>query len=79
MNSIRAGVKEITSTGFPPSEDNGEAVGSMQVHWVEVDGVRVPGNVLDVAWNGNGEDFHTVTVRWLCSKFETVPMDSEPA
>ncbi len=74
MNSIRAGVKPIGANGF---ENADEAVAAVQVQWIEIDGVRVPGNVIDMKWEGNGTDVHSVTVRFICSKFETVPYSED--
>lgn len=74
-NSIRVGVKEWSTDRR--ADDEHEANASVQVHWVEVDGVRIPGVPVSVDWFGTN-DVHTVKIELVCSKFETVDASEGP-
>lgn len=72
VNHVRVGVKAWD--GSAGAEWSGKWGASIGVIWVEIDGDRVPGDVVEAVLEPiTGRDFETVTLRFVVGKFETVP------
>lgn len=68
-NHVRIGV-EPASLGQLADADNAW-LSSYNVHWVEIDGTRVPG-VIQSARIDFGAGFHSLEITLICGKVETV-------
>lgn len=72
MNDVIIGVKRISKeTRSSTAEPDEEAIGAVQVHWMTIDGIVVPGNVVSVETHHDDGPM-LVTVKFLASGFRTV-------
>jgi hypothetical protein len=73
-NSMRVGTRAWN--GSVSAEKTGEWSSSIGVEWVEVDGVRIPGDVVGVELRpmraGREREFATCVVELIVGKFEVV-------
>ena len=72
-NHIRVGVRAWDGDHKATNEWGG-SIGCM---WVEIDGVRVPGQVIRTKTEASAENFQTITIEFAASKVEFVPYDEE--
>lgn len=74
-NSLRIGVKRIGGASGIVEPDE-PAVASLKVLWAEMAGVMLPESwqnvLLSVDYHADGQGFHTATITFGVSDFETV-------
>jgi hypothetical protein len=62
--------------GARPADPDGPASASIQVHWVTVNGVEVPGHLMSVEWGQDSPGgMNIATIRIAAGSFATVSHD----